>query len=316
MRYVTFGRTGLRVSVMGLGCGGHSRLGTSYGHSEAEAAAVVRKAVDLGVNLIDTAENYQTEPAVGRALREVGRHGLVLSTKTAIHKDGRLVSAADLRAACEQSLQRLGTDCIDVYNLHAVRPEDYGHARAEHVPELLKLREEGKIRFLGITEFFNIDTGHEMLQHALSEDLWDVAMVGFSLLNPSARTRVFPLTRKYNVAVQIMFAVRRALSRPDALRELLAQLAERDEVPAALVGEDGAPGPLDFLMDDHYAGSIPEAAYRFCLFEPGVHSVLTGTGDVHHLQENLRAADMPPLPERALHRLAELFGHVDSVSGN
>src|SRR5688572_20558738 len=68
MEYTTLGRTGLQVSVAGLGCGGFSRLGMSSGRSEAEAADVVRTALDLGVTYIDTAEAYGTEGAVGLAI--------------------------------------------------------------------------------------------------------------------------------------------------------------------------------------------------------------------------------------------------------
>ncbi|MBN1460544.1 MAG: aldo/keto reductase, partial [Armatimonadetes bacterium] len=66
MDYTTLGRTGLRVSVMGLGAGGHSRLGQSYGNTEVESEEVVRRALDLGVNFFDTAEAYDTEEILGR----------------------------------------------------------------------------------------------------------------------------------------------------------------------------------------------------------------------------------------------------------
>ncbi|HTD89215.1 MAG TPA: aldo/keto reductase, partial [Burkholderiales bacterium] len=61
MEYTTLGRTGLRVSVAGLGCGGSSRLGLTAGHSEKHGVSIVRQAIDLGVNLIDTANSYGTE---------------------------------------------------------------------------------------------------------------------------------------------------------------------------------------------------------------------------------------------------------------
>ncbi len=68
MEYTTLGRTGLRVSVAGLGCGGFSRLGQSAGRSVEESVAVVRQGLDLGINFIDTAAGYHTEPIVGKAL--------------------------------------------------------------------------------------------------------------------------------------------------------------------------------------------------------------------------------------------------------
>ena len=71
MQYTTLGRTGLKVSVAGLGCGGHSRLGQKTGRTEQESIQVVRQALDLGINLIDTAEAYGTESIVGKAIQGV-----------------------------------------------------------------------------------------------------------------------------------------------------------------------------------------------------------------------------------------------------
>ncbi|HKM69898.1 MAG TPA: aldo/keto reductase, partial [Stellaceae bacterium] len=81
MEYVTLGRTGLRVSVAGLGCGGFSRLGLGSGRSEAEAVGLIRQALDLGVNLFDTAAAYGTEALLGKALKAVPRDQVVIATK-------------------------------------------------------------------------------------------------------------------------------------------------------------------------------------------------------------------------------------------
>src|SRR5436190_21633019 len=81
MEYVTLGRTGLRVSVAGLGCGGFSRLGLGTGKSEAEAVALVREAIDAGVNLFDTAAAYGTEEVLGKAIAAVPRESVVVCTK-------------------------------------------------------------------------------------------------------------------------------------------------------------------------------------------------------------------------------------------
>jgi predicted aldo/keto reductase-like oxidoreductase len=91
----------------------------------------------------------------------------------------------------EDSLQRLGTDYVDVYHLHGVRDEQYDYARDNLVPLLLKLKAQGKIRFLGITEVFAADPAHRMMQRAVQDDYWDVVMVGFNILNQSARDRIF-----------------------------------------------------------------------------------------------------------------------------
>jgi aryl-alcohol dehydrogenase-like predicted oxidoreductase len=306
----TLGRTGLEVSVAGLGGGGHSRLGQAQGKSRSESVAVVRRAIDLGVSFVDTAFAYGTEEIVGEGIRESGQP-VVVSTKCSLPRNATEMRAADLIRFAESSLKRLGLETIDIYNLHGVALADYGHCREELVPALIQLRERGLIRFPGITERFGADPAHSMLQRALDDDCFDVMMVGFNLLNPSAVKTVFPRTQAAGVGTQIMFAVRRALSRPDALAAVVEDLVERGEVDRDLLG---TPGPLDFALAD--AGSIVEAAYRFCRHTPGADVVLTGTGSIEHLEENLRFVQGDPLSEAVLARLDSCFGAVDSVSGN
>lgn len=310
MDYVTLGRTGLRVSVLGLGGGGHSRLGKSTGASAEESAAIVRRALELGVNFIDTAEAYGTEQLVGAALRDVPRHEVVLSTKKSPTDHGQPIRADELAAALDASLARLGTDYVDIYHLHGVRADHYDRATAELVPELMRLREAGKIRFLGITEAFGGDTGHAMLARAVHDPWWDVVMVGFNLLNQSARERVLTETQRRAIGVLCMFAVRDALSQPAKLRETVAALVSQGLVDPSALG-DGE--PLGFLHEA--AASMPEAAYRFCRAEPGIDVVLSGTGNPRHLEENVEAMLRPPLPNAIRQRLIELFARVDSVSG-
>jgi aryl-alcohol dehydrogenase-like predicted oxidoreductase len=312
MQTVRLGRTGVEVSVAGLGCGGASRLGMARGADVTHAAGIVRRALDLGVTFIDTARAYGTEPAVGEGIR--GRRAEVfLSSKAIPGRRDSMASAADLARAIDDSLEALGTDYIDLYHLHGVMPAQYDHCVAVLVPELKRQQAAGKIRFLGVTEMFGRDTGHEMLGLALPDNLFDVVMVGFSLLNPSARTRVFGTTRANDVGTLIMFAVRRALSDPAALREMVGQLIERGDVdPGAIDAGD----PLGFLNGRNDVESVVEAAYRFCRHEPGADVVLTGTGDAAHLKANIAAIEAGPLAADIQDRLARLFGGVDSVSGN
>jgi aryl-alcohol dehydrogenase-like predicted oxidoreductase len=312
MQFVRLGRTGVEVSVVGLGCGGASRLGMARGAGIDHAADIVRRAIELGVTFIDTARNYGTEEAVGEGIR--GRRGEVfLSTKSGASHGEDLVTAAELAKAIDGSLRRLGTDYVDVYHLHGVARAQYDHCVEVLLPELKRQQAAGKIHFIGITEVFGRDTGHEMLSLALQDDHFDVVMTGFNLLNPSARTRVFPKTLKHDVGTLIMFAVRRALSDRAALREVVAQLIERGDVDA---GQIDAGDALGFLRDREDIGSVVEAAYRFCRHEPGAHVVLTGTGEARHLEANVAAIQSPPLPAEVLERLNSLFGTVDSVSGN
>ncbi len=311
MDTVVLGRTGLEVSVAGLGCGGHSRLGQTRGASEAESVAVVQRALELGINFIDTARAYGTEEIVGKG---VAGHRDEVTISTKAHPAGRdgPLAARDLRDSLEKSLVRLGTDRVEVFHLHGVSDSVYDHCRDELVPEMQKLRDEGKIRFLAISEVFGRDPRHAMLQRAVADRCWDVMMVGFNLLNPSARDRVFPGTIGADIGVLVMFAVRRALSQPDELRRVVSQL-----VADGLVTDDvDLDDPLGFLVHEGGAASVVEAAYRFTRHEAGTHVILTGTGSVEHLEENVASIMAPPLPEGDVEALTKLFGHLDHLSGN
>ncbi|MGI9568632.1 MAG: aldo/keto reductase [Desulfobulbia bacterium] len=317
MERTILGRTGLSVSIAGLGCGGHSRLGKGYGAVDRDAICVVRAAIESGVNFIDTARSYGTEEIVGQAIAG-HRDQIVISTKSPIVRPGssalgdQFLTRAEFVNSVEASLKRLATDYIDILHLHGVMTNQYKYCRNELVPAMLQLRRQGKIRFLGLTERFIYDPQHTMLEQALNDDCWDVVMVGFNMINQSARQRVFARTTQKNIGVLNMFAVRRALSRPGALSELVAEMIESGLIdPATLVADD----PLGFVMEISDADTIVEAAYRYCRHEPGTDVILSGTGSIDHLAENLMSMQKGPLPKACLERLQEIFGEIDSVSG-
>jgi aryl-alcohol dehydrogenase-like predicted oxidoreductase len=314
MEYTTLGRTGLRVSVAGLGCGGPSRLGMRDDAQSADkAVALVKQALDLGINFLDTAQTYGTEPILGKAIAGVPRDRLVISTKKTLPAADHAHPEDEVVKGLEQSLKLIGTDYIDVYHLHGVEPKGYSFAKDRLMPAMRHLKEQGKVRFIGVTENFNPDPAHTMLQESLPDDLWDVVMVGFSLLNPSARRTVLPLTQKHGAGVLDMFAVRRALSQPQHLRSLCRDLVDKGALKADAVDLND---PLGFLIKETDAASLPEAAYRFCRHEQGVDIVLTGTGNPAHLNENVSAILKPPLPKPALDKLDKLFGSLDYLTGN
>jgi len=314
MEYVTLGKTGLKVSVAGLGCGGPSRLGMRNDPQSANhAIALVKQALDLGVNFLDTAQTYGTEPVVGKAIIGMPRDRLIISTKKTLPSEDHPDPEAELIKGLEQSLRSIGTDYIDVYHLHGVEPKDYRFAKTRLMPSMRRLKEQGKIRFIGVTEGFVPDPSHQMLQSSLDEDLWDVVMVGFSLLNPSARKTIFPMTMRKGVGILNMFAVRRALSQPKRVQELCAEL-----IASKMIDADGTDpsNPLGFVLQMSDAATLPEAAYRFCRHQPGIHVILTGTGNPAHLRENVAAILKPALPEPVLEKLDKLFGRLDSLTGN
>ncbi len=261
MRTTISGRTNLKVSQMGIGAGGASQIGRKTGLTEAESSDLLCRAFDHGVNFIDTVEGYGTESIIGRALEGRDRSSIIISTKKSTRRQE--LTAQALQMGLDHSLQRLGTDYIDIYNLHGVVPQDYARLVANIFPALKKAQRQGKIRFIGLSEMFNKDLEHTMLQEALADDLWDVLMVGFNMLSQTAREKVFAKAIAKNVGIQIMFAVRNALSHPNNLRRFITNLVDKGQINRAEV-EDFP----NFLLAE--ATSLPDAAYRFCRDEPGV----------------------------------------------
>ena len=307
MEYRTFGRTGLTVSICGLGGGGESRLGLRKGSTEDQAVDLVRRALHLGINYFDTAPNYGTEGVIGRALQGRRQEAVVSSKTVARRPDGSLLDGTAVRRALDETLGRLGTDVLDVYHMHRVRPDDYEYTLAEIVPTLLALRDEGKVRFLGISESTGSDARHGMLSRALQDGCWDVLMTGFTFFNQSARDVLFPVTIERGVGIEIMASARSYFSRPEQLAAEIARLAEGGVIDR---GEVDLDNPLGFLLDETGVASLTEASYRFVAHEPGVHVVLVGTGNPAHLEENARSLTAGPLPAEITKRLVALLGHL------
>jgi aryl-alcohol dehydrogenase-like predicted oxidoreductase len=310
MEYTTLGRTGLKVGVAGLGCGGFSRLGLGSGNSEAHAIGIIRGALDLGVNLFDTAASYDTEAVLGKALKGVPRDKVVICTKAPFSVSHPNATPERAVSSLDHSLMELGTDYIDVYQLHGIAPRAYDHAFEVIAPALLREKEKGKFGFLGISETAPGDPQHDMVGRACRDGIWDVAMVAFHMLHQNARQRVFPLTRQHRVGTLLMFAVRNIFSQPGRLQATMRELAADGLVPQGLADD---PDPLDFLVHDGGASSVIDAAYRFVRHEPGVDVVLFGTGDMAHLRTNIASLLKPPLPDADRARLTELFGHLVGV---
>ncbi len=315
MDYRTLGRTGLKVSVAALGAGGTSRLGAARGLPRAHSVALIHEAIDQGVNLIDTAPSYGTEDIVGEAL-EGRRDTITLSTKARANRPGTpldstdYVTAAEFRASVENSLLTLKTDRIDLLHLHGVRPHQYDYSVSTLLPELQRLRRDGKVRFFGITEGFGVDAEHEVLRRAIAEERWDIIMGGFSMLNPSAALNVLPESISNNVGFLCMYAVRGALTDMTRLEAALVRMRARGELP----NDRAVADLLEVLRTSGMA--LSECAYRFCRHTNGVATVLFGTGDRSHLRQNIEWMNKPPLQPEAVALVFQAFGEVRRETGD
>jgi aryl-alcohol dehydrogenase-like predicted oxidoreductase len=310
MQYTTLGRTGLRVSVAGLGTGGFSRMGLKSGKSEDESARLVLDAIDLGVNFIDTAPPYGTEGVVGKALKSVKRDAVVVATKAFVHRNDEWSSPERVVASLDNSLRLLGTDYVDVFNLHGIEEHEYDYALNTIAPVLLKEKAKGKIRHIGLTENPIVDFTNATLKRAVRDPVWEVFMVGFHMMHQGARRDVFPVTQQKGIGTLIMFAVRSIFADPPRVAREMKELAKKGLVEKWLGESDD---PLGFLVHAGGAENMIEAAYRFARHEPGVDVVLFGTGDAAHLRSNIASLLKPPLPEADRAKLTDLFGRLEGV---
>ena len=311
----TLGRTGLEVTAFGFGAGGFSRAGVREGVGH--AAEMVARAIDAGVNLIDTAEMYRTEAAVAQGIAQSSkaRTEVFVATKVSYRVDGRIRTPEELELALRGRLGALDTDYLDVVQVHGVEPRDYERVRDELLPVLERARRAGTVRWIGVTEGFRVDRAHAMLQQAIADGCWDVVMVGFNLLNQSARERVLEPALAADIGVMDMFAVRQALRDLETVR---AHLRERQS-SGALAADVDVKAELATLARHVGAGkaapTLADLAYRFALAEPGISTVLVGTGNPGHLRDNLESFGRPPLEPGVLEELRGLLAGVDVLNG-
>ncbi|ORT56654.1 aldo/keto reductase [Streptomyces sp. CB03238] len=193
------GDQGLTVPPIGLGCMGMSQ---DYGPADDdESLAVLRRALDLGVTLLDTSMSYgagHNEQLVGRAI-EGRRAEVTVATKFGIVRERRGDPArlgarpADIRRYCEASLKRLGTDYIDLYYLHRVDPEV---PIEDSVGAMAELVSEGKVRYLGLSE-----TSEEELTRAVAVHPISAVQYEWSLWWREVEDDIVPLARKLGVGL-------------------------------------------------------------------------------------------------------------------
>ena len=197
MEYRAFGRTGLEVSAIGFGCW---EIGGGYGHfDDSEVEAAVQRALDLGINLFDTAEGYgygQSERILGKALG-ARRKEAILVTKFGIYiEDGR--GSRDSRretalAAIDRSLKALGTDYVDVYLIHW---PDKKVPLEETMGALEEIVQAGKARFVGISNF-----RPQQIETCMATRRVDIAQYGYHLFDRRLEREVFPTIAQHEIGL-------------------------------------------------------------------------------------------------------------------
>jgi len=305
MKTRILGRTGLRVSELGLGGLFISRVG---GLPQQESVRAIRRALELGVNYIDTAPTYaNSEEVLGTALKGVPQP-YILSTKLGGRPEPfDPKDQAALRESVETSLRLLGRDTLDILMIHEPdRPgqydwwTDYDSFHGPVVEVMEKLKQEGVIRFTGLGG----TTAYE-LPRIMATGFYDVVLTAFnySLLWREAVIAVFPEAKRQSMGLIIGSPLQQGA------------LARRydDEVDHGapwLSPQRRAQYRALYACLDEIGLPISEVALRFVLSNPDVAMTLMGARSVEEVEQNVGAVEEGPLPGDVLGRLDEIAAMV------
>ena len=323
MELRALGRTGLRVSALGFGCGNVG--GLMVRGSPADQERAVARALELGINYFDTAPSYgdgESERNLGRVLRAL-RPDVLVGTKFRVEPTERGRVAEAVTSSLEASLGRLGMERVDLLQLHnRISPDaradglDAGMVLDQVVPALERLRQQGKLRFFGITALGDTAALHRVIEARAPH----TAQVCYNLLNPSAGAALPPGFPAQDFA-GLLDRAREATVGVIGIRVLAAGALSAMEArhPVAVPSvEPIASGPdyradvrraghLEALVREGHAGSLVEAALRFAIQNDAVSTVLVGYSSLDQLEYAAACVNKGPLPPTALDRLRALW---------
>jgi aryl-alcohol dehydrogenase-like predicted oxidoreductase len=322
MEMRTFGRTGLQISILGFGCGAVGGLMVRGAPADQERA--VARAIEAGVNYFDTAAMYgngESEKNLGRVLAKL-KPNIIVGTKVRIPSAqfGRIATA--VTESLEASLQRMGREQVDIFHLHnAITSNGGGESLPaktvldEVAPAFEKLRQQGKLRFPGITAV----GGTPALHQVIDSRAFVSAQVSYNMLNPSAAEalpsgypaqdyrRMFDHTQAAGVGVV-------------GIRVLaggaLSGVAERHPIASPPPDPIGSASSYDAdltrarrlmpLVQQGHAGSLAEAAIRFAISHRAMGTILVGMATPEQFEESLAAVNKGPLSQASLDALMTL----------
>lgn len=316
MEYRNLGETGIRVSEISLGTWA---LGGEWGAvGEEDAYAALNRAVDLGVNFLDTADVYgdgRSEKLIGRLLRDRPRDEIFVATKAGRRLDPHTAEGYDhenLSAFVERSLENLGVEAIDLLQLHCPPTEAY---RQDSTFEALdRLKEAGKIRHYGVSV--------EMVEEArmaLSYPNVETVQIIFNIFRQKPEEEFFPLAEERNIGILARVPLAsgllsgkmtadRAFPEDDHRnfnRE--GEAFDRGETFSGVNFETGlgAAEELKELVPEGH--TLAQFALRWILMHQAVSCAIPGGKNPAQVGDNVAAAGMPPLSEETMQRAREIY---------
>ena len=278
MHYRALGKTGLNVSEVGMGC---NRFGDPM-HSDDHWDDLVRKAVDLGVNIFDTSEAYEkgrSEEVLGRAVGN--RDDVYIASK--VSPKGGSVTRDIIVEGAEKSLKRLKRDVIDVFQLHS--PKRDALERDNWVEGLTQLRDQGKIRFCAVATGGMVDA-----TWLVKEGFAEVLQITYNIFSIAPEDDLFGLAQEYGVGLLARMPIERGI--------LTGKFRPGQEVAnehrASREGERLA-GKVERAEDlrslgEGYPGGMTRMALQFSLGHPAVSAIIPGARTFEQLEENVAAS--------------------------
>jgi L-galactose dehydrogenase/L-glyceraldehyde 3-phosphate reductase len=323
MQLRVFGRTGMQLSVLGFGCGAVG--GIMVRGDPAEQERTIARAIAAGVNYFDTAVLYgngESEKNLGRVLQKLKPANAVVGTKVRLAPGelGRIDDA--VRLSLEGSLARLRLDRVDILHLHNAVTENGGGSALsvrqvldEVMPAFERLRQQGKIRFLGMTAIGDTAALHQVIDARV----FDSAQIVYNMLNPSAADvlppnypaqdygRLFDKTTAAGVGVVgIRVLAGGALSGSAERHPIAGPPPEPIGSAMSYDADIERARRLRALVEEGFAASLTEAATRFALSHPAMGTILVGMATPQQFEDALAAVEKGPLPQGALERLSVL----------
>jgi aryl-alcohol dehydrogenase-like predicted oxidoreductase len=323
MEMRVFGRTGMRLSVLGFGCGAVGGLMVRGDPLDQEKT--IARAIAAGVNYFDTAVQYgngESEKNLGRILQQLRPPNIVVGTKVRLPSASFGSLAEAVATSLEHSLMRLRRDQVDILHLHNAITESGGgealsvqQVLGEVVPSFERLRQQGKIRFLGLTAIGDTSA----LYRVIKAGAFDSAQVVYNMLNPSAATEIPPnypaqdygRLFDHTVAASVGVVGIRVLA-----GGALSGSIERHPTASAPPEPIGSAMSYDSdvlrarrlmpLVTEGFASSLTEAATRFAITHTAMGTILVGMATAQQFEDALAAVEKGPLPAAAVERLTTL----------
>jgi aryl-alcohol dehydrogenase-like predicted oxidoreductase len=329
MKYNILGRTDLRVSQLGFGCG---NIGGLLVRGEYPTMRqVVSRALELGINYFDTAPLYgngQSEVNLGAVIREL-RAEVLIGTKVRLTGEDVIRIGEAITRSVEGSLRRLGRETIDLIQLHNLiglsrqRERDWIRIVLSDLDAVLEafaeLQQQGKVRFWGITGLGESDT----LRQAVGRGGFQTIQVPYNLLNPTAgatASKGFPF-QDYGqiidratqqgigvIAIRILAggALTGTLERHPVASTSVNPIASEQEYGADVVRARR----YSFLVEKGVVNDLVEAAIRFVVSKPGVSTALIGISSLDQLERAVQYVERGPLPGDVLENIRAAGSHL------